>query len=229
MYNEQQDTKLHNIILRLGGFHTWMSFMVSIDLIMEDSGIGYLWWKIYADSTLSDMVSSKAYVGVTRGHMQGTMPSNTIMTSMVLITAIYHFFQELNCQIYMTQRQLHLTWKYHKCLSASLLQTSQCEYLEYERNKSILQLKEAARFYNNLRVGKLITNAVPSPPLQKISEIRWHLPPPTHIAPAPPPHPFPISGKIAKKTYILFVTLTVSPQILSSSKCWWEASRPLVG
>ena len=40
MYNEQQDTKLHKIILRLGGFHTWVSFMVSIDLIMEDSGIG---------------------------------------------------------------------------------------------------------------------------------------------------------------------------------------------
>ena len=37
MYNEQQDSKLHNIILRLGGFHTWMSFMVSIDLIMEDA------------------------------------------------------------------------------------------------------------------------------------------------------------------------------------------------
>ena len=69
MYNEQQDTKLHNIILRLGGFHTWMSFMVSIDLIMKDSGIGYLWWKIYADSTFSGMVSSKAYVGATRGHL----------------------------------------------------------------------------------------------------------------------------------------------------------------
>ena len=91
MYNEQQDTKLHKIILRLGGFHTWVSFMVSIDLIMEDSGIGYLWWKIYADSTLTDMVSSKAYVRATRGHLQGTMASNTIKTSMVLITAIAPF------------------------------------------------------------------------------------------------------------------------------------------
>ena len=91
MYNEQQDTKLYNIILRLEGFHTWMSFMVSIDLIMEDSDIGYLWWKLYADSTLSDMVSSKAYVGATRGHLQGTMASNTIMTYMVFITAIAPF------------------------------------------------------------------------------------------------------------------------------------------
>ena len=120
------------------------------------------------------------------------------------------FRKELNCQIYMTQRQLHLTGKYHRCLSVSLLQTSQCEYLEYERNKNRLQLKQAARFYNDLLVGKPLTDAVPSPPLQNISEIRWHLPPPTHIATPLPPYPFPKSGKTAKKTYILFVTLTGS-------------------
>ena len=85
MYNEQQDSKLHNIILRLGEFHTWMIFMVSIDLIMEDSGMGYLWWKIYADSTLKHMVSGKAYARATRGHLQGKIASNTIMTSMVKV------------------------------------------------------------------------------------------------------------------------------------------------
>ena len=90
-YNEQQGSKLHKIILRLGGFHTWMSFMVFIDLIMEDSGIGYLWWKIYADSTLNHMVSGMAYARATRGYLQGTIASNTIMTSMVLITAIAPF------------------------------------------------------------------------------------------------------------------------------------------
>ena len=104
--------------------------------------------------------------------MQGTIVSNTIMTSMVFILELRHFFQELNCQIYMTQRQLHLTGKYHKCMSASLLQTSQCEYIEYECNKSRLQLKEAAKFYNNLLVGKPLADVVPTPPLQKVSEIR---------------------------------------------------------
>ena len=34
------------------------------------------------------MVSGKAYSGATRGHLQGTIASNTIMTSMVSITAI---------------------------------------------------------------------------------------------------------------------------------------------
>ena len=91
MYNEQQDSKLHSIILRLGVFHTCMSFVVSIDLIMEDSGIGYLWWKIYADSTLDHVVSGKAYAGATRCYMQGPIASNTIMTSMVLITAMASF------------------------------------------------------------------------------------------------------------------------------------------
>ena len=37
------------------------------------------------------MISSKAYVGATRGHLQGTIASNTIMTSMVLITATAPF------------------------------------------------------------------------------------------------------------------------------------------
>ena len=89
--NSGQDSKLKNITLRLGGFHTYTSFMVSIDLIMEDSSIGYLWWKIYTDSTLNHMVSGKAYARATRGHLQGTIASNTIMTSMVSITAIAPF------------------------------------------------------------------------------------------------------------------------------------------
>ena len=88
MYNEQQDSKLHNIILRLGGFHTWMSFMVSIDLIMEDSGIGYLWWKIYADSTLNHMVSGETYVRATRGHLQGTIASIQFNSKMFIVIPI---------------------------------------------------------------------------------------------------------------------------------------------
>ena len=58
---------------------------------MEDSAIGYLWWKIYADSTLNHMVSGKAYVRANRGHLQVTIASSTIMTSMVFITAIAPF------------------------------------------------------------------------------------------------------------------------------------------
>ena len=38
--------------------------------------------------------------------------------------------------------------------------------------RSRLQLKQADRFYNDLLAGKPITDMVPSPPLQKISEIR---------------------------------------------------------
>ena len=57
MHNEQQGNKLHSIILRLGGFPTWMTFVVSID----HGILWYLWWKIYADSTLNHMVSGEAY------------------------------------------------------------------------------------------------------------------------------------------------------------------------
>ena len=58
-------------------------------LIMGYSGIGYLWWKIYADSTLNHIVSGEAYARATRG--QGTITSNTIMTSTVLSTAVTSF------------------------------------------------------------------------------------------------------------------------------------------
>ena len=37
------------------------------------------------------MVSCKAYARATRGHLQGTIASDTIVTSMVLITAIASF------------------------------------------------------------------------------------------------------------------------------------------
>ena len=103
----------------------------------------------------------------------------------------------------MRQRQLHLTGKYHKCLSASLLQTSQSKYVEYESNKSRL-LKEAVRFYNNLLVSKPLTDVVPSPLLQNISEITWHLP----SLPASHPHyhstPSPNLEKLRRRpTYCL--------------------------
>ena len=39
MYNEQQGSKLHSIILRLGGFPTWMTIVVSIDH-------GILWYRV---------------------------------------------------------------------------------------------------------------------------------------------------------------------------------------
>ena len=40
-------------------------------------------------------------------------------------------------------------------------------------NASRLQLKQVYRFYNDLLAGKSLTDMVPSPPLQNISEIRW--------------------------------------------------------
>ena len=40
MYNEQQGSQLHSIIFRLGGFPTWMTFVVSIDH-------GVLWYRVH--------------------------------------------------------------------------------------------------------------------------------------------------------------------------------------
>ena len=85
MYNEQQGSKLHSTILRLGA--SLLEWPLWFPLIMEYSGTcgeRYM-------HTLNHIVSGEAYARATRGHLQGTITSNTIMTSTVLITAVTSF------------------------------------------------------------------------------------------------------------------------------------------
>ena len=196
---------------------------------MENSGIG---WKIYADSTLNLNVSGKAYVRATRGPLQVTIASNAIMTSMVSTFVIAPFISGVELSDIHDRETTAPYWEVPQMPVSIATTDKYVSMSKIWKEQSRLRLKEAARFCNNLHVGINLTDAVPSPQLQKKSEIRWHLPPQTHIAPQLPPHPFQKIWKIAK-SYILFVILTgnwlVSPQILSFSTCWWEAWRPLVG
>ena len=195
IHNEQQDSKPHTIILRLGGFHPWMSFLVSIDLIMKDSGIGCLWWKIYADSTLNHTVSGKAYTRATRGLLQTSVTSNTSWHLWCWLLQLPPFSQELNRQIYMMAwRQLHLTGEWQKCLSATMLKTSQHEDLECERDVSRLQLERTARFYNSLLTGKSLTMWSHQHQCKTYISDRTTTPP--HCSPTPPHTPKPLAPNI---------------------------------
>ena len=65
-----------------------MSFLGSIGHIMEGSGLEYLLGQVYADSTVKNMISGKAYARAMRGHLPVTSALHTIMTSMALNTPL---------------------------------------------------------------------------------------------------------------------------------------------
>ena len=58
-----------NIVCRLGGFHTLMSFMGSIGYMMGGSGLEEVWSQVYAENTVPHLMSGKAYSRALRGHV----------------------------------------------------------------------------------------------------------------------------------------------------------------
>ena len=58
-----------NIVCRLGGFHLLMSFLGSIGMLMNGSGLDDILELIYAPNVISHIQSGKAYSRAIRGHM----------------------------------------------------------------------------------------------------------------------------------------------------------------
>ena len=58
-----------NIVCRLGGFHTLMSFMGSIGNMMAGSGLQELFEEVYAENTVPHLLSGKAYARALRCHL----------------------------------------------------------------------------------------------------------------------------------------------------------------
>lgn len=57
-----------SVIVRLGGFHTLMSFMGSVGNIMAGSGLEQLWSTVYAQNTVPHLMSGHAYSRALRAH-----------------------------------------------------------------------------------------------------------------------------------------------------------------
>jgi len=55
-------------VVRLGGFHTEMSFLGAIGYIMSDSGLHEILSVIYAEKAVNNMLSGKAISRALRGH-----------------------------------------------------------------------------------------------------------------------------------------------------------------
>ena len=66
--SEPDGSGLRNIVLRLGGFHTEMSFLGSIGHLMAGSGLQDVLESFYASDTVVHMLSGKAIARAIRGH-----------------------------------------------------------------------------------------------------------------------------------------------------------------
>ena len=60
---------IKSICVRLGGFHTLMSYMGSIGYVMAGSGLEALWETVYAPNTVVHMLSGHAYARALRAHL----------------------------------------------------------------------------------------------------------------------------------------------------------------
>jgi hypothetical protein len=67
--SNDENSKLSNVVVRLGGFHLLMSFMGSIGHIMTGSGLKELFNTIYALNSIKKIMAGHAYSRAVRAHM----------------------------------------------------------------------------------------------------------------------------------------------------------------
>ena len=79
--NEPEQSDLHGIVLRLGGFHTLLSFLGAVGHIMAGSGLRSLLELIYAENTVNHILSGKAYDRAVRGHLLVDAGLNTMIAA----------------------------------------------------------------------------------------------------------------------------------------------------
>ena len=82
--NELPSSELKNVVLRLGGFHTIMSFLGCIGRLMEGSGLQEVLETVYAGNAVGHMLSGKAVTRAIRGHFL----VHEVLSSMIVTNAL---------------------------------------------------------------------------------------------------------------------------------------------
>ena len=88
--SEPVNSKLRSVILRLGGFHTLMSFLGCIGHLMTGTGVKELLELVFASNTTAHMMSGKAVSRAIRGHLLIDAALNAILTSQAFQVDIKH-------------------------------------------------------------------------------------------------------------------------------------------
>ena len=81
--NSPTDSKIRSIVLRLGGFHTEMSYVGAIGNIMAGSGLHELLATVYANNAVINILSGKAIARAVRGHLLVCAALHTLLVSKV--------------------------------------------------------------------------------------------------------------------------------------------------
>ncbi|GFS26848.1 hypothetical protein ElyMa_007067800 [Elysia marginata] len=79
--SEPSDSELKSFVLRLGGFHTLMSFLGAIGKIMAGSGLEEVLQVVYGSNTVTHMLSGKAISRAIRGHLLVDAALNAMLTA----------------------------------------------------------------------------------------------------------------------------------------------------
>lgn len=88
--SEPKDSQLKGIVLRLGGFHTQMSFLGCIGHVMQSSGLFEALENVYASNTIQHMMTGKAISRAVRGHLIVDCALHILMLSSMIDTPILH-------------------------------------------------------------------------------------------------------------------------------------------
>lgn len=83
------DSKLGNVVVRLGGFHLMMSFLGSVGYLMTGSGLKELFHTVYAMNSIDKMMEGHAYSRALRAHFLAYVALSKIIMSS------FHFPVEL--------------------------------------------------------------------------------------------------------------------------------------
>ncbi|CAC5363751.1 unnamed protein product [Mytilus coruscus] len=80
--NESTTSELQSINLRLGGFHSEMSFLGSIGQLMSGSGLNEVLETVHSTNAVGHMMTGKALARAVRGHLLVDTALNALLVSM---------------------------------------------------------------------------------------------------------------------------------------------------
>jgi hypothetical protein len=165
--SQPEDSPFHSVVLRLGGFHTQMSFIGSIGHLMAGSGLQELLETIYANNTVTHMLTGKAVQRAVRGLFLVDAALNATLVS-------EEFHVKPACTI-PCQNQPDMEVEVDKNLNPpeQLIQHSQEEPSSSQtgRDSVLPDLEAVVKLHDDLLAGKTtVDKACSSEPLRRMVE-----------------------------------------------------------
>lgn len=166
-----ENTDISKVIVRLGGFHLIMSFLGSIGHIMKGSGLEELWKTVYAEGSITHMLTGHAYSRAMRAHilsfsaladliikLSPDLQSNSITEIAVLAEKLFTNITTVEepCNVHLLQRLMSV-FESAKTQIANTSRTARLWLQYFEQVSLVLQFIRAERTGNwNLHISTVI-------------------------------------------------------------------------